>query len=202
MAVKTKDKLVSKSIALMNRENGPYLSFREFAAGLKISPGHLAYHFSTKAGLLTLILEQVYKDFTAVLDEEKQDSFLTLHHVFNQGIHIQTTYVSVFSSLPYLKALSKPCDMTIEDMRSDTYNTFQNLLIKMNEEGFLKPFPYAGFQQRLLESVQLLFFGYVGGLHAPPSTPTSDSYVFQLWTLLIPHLSEMGLVRFSELYNQ
>jgi len=54
-----KDKIIESAVGLLNTQGINQTSFRDIAAALELSDGHVRYYFKTKEGLLLTIFEQL-----------------------------------------------------------------------------------------------------------------------------------------------
>jgi len=66
--VKTRDRILTASLALFNEEGVSGLSAVDIAAALGISPGHLYYHFKGKAEIVSTLFTAYEAELALVLD--------------------------------------------------------------------------------------------------------------------------------------
>jgi len=66
--VKTRDRILTASLALFNEEGVSGLSAVDIAAALGISPGHLYYHFKGKAEIVSTLFAAYEAELALVLD--------------------------------------------------------------------------------------------------------------------------------------
>ena len=66
--MKTRDRILTASLALFNEEGASGLSAVDIAAALGISPGHLYYHFKGKAEIVSTLFSAYEAELALVLD--------------------------------------------------------------------------------------------------------------------------------------
>jgi AcrR family transcriptional regulator len=66
--LKTRDRILTASLALFNEEGASGLSAVDIAAALGISPGHLYYHFKGKAEIVSTLFTAYEAELALVLD--------------------------------------------------------------------------------------------------------------------------------------
>lgn len=66
--MKTRDRILTASLALFNEEGASGLSAVDIAATLGISPGHLYYHFKGKAEIVSTLFTAYEAELALVLD--------------------------------------------------------------------------------------------------------------------------------------
>lgn len=71
--MKTRDRILTASLALFNEEGVSGLSAVDIAAALGISPGHLYYHFKGKAEIVSTLFTAYEAELALVLDGAEAD---------------------------------------------------------------------------------------------------------------------------------
>lgn len=102
-ATRTRDRILSASLALFNAEGVPAVSTHRIAAELGISPGNLHYHFKAKQRLVETLFRRFENRLAACMDAASgvtaiDDLWLSLHLVF-EAIN---EYRFVYRDIAYL----------------------------------------------------------------------------------------------------
>lgn len=73
-AEKTRDRILSVALDLLNAEGEQALSAVDIAAALGISPGHLYYHFKGKGEIAAALFDRHVEEMAMIMDAARRDT--------------------------------------------------------------------------------------------------------------------------------
>ncbi|PHR92281.1 MAG: TetR family transcriptional regulator [Robiginitomaculum sp.] len=196
---KTKEKILSTALALLNNEGEPNISSVDIAAVMEISPGNLYYHYKGK----DVIIEELFADFE---DEFRQvlgapvnkalaieDNWIFLYIIFEEIFDFRFFYFNLTALLERIPTLRPKFSRLLALMQ----RTFEGLFTNLEQGGYLvfRPDEKRILAERLtahftywLSYTQLR--GYEG--QVPNATPKSLIHegVYAALTQIIPYWGE------------
>lgn len=136
---KTKEKILTTSLALLNNEGEPNISSVDIAAVMEISPGNLYYHYKGK----DIIIEELFADFE---DELRQvlsapinkplaieDNWIFLYIIFEEIYDFRFFFFNMTSLLERIPTLRPKFTRLLSLM----HRTFMGVLGNLEKDGNL-----------------------------------------------------------------
>lgn len=131
-AMKTRDKILHKSLALFNELGEPNVTTLLIADELEISPGNLYYHFKSKTDILNELFGWFEKEILMQLDVpdellDIEDQWLFLHLIFECIARYRFVYKDVVNVLERYPNLKQRFKRIITKKRSASLKILNNL---------------------------------------------------------------------------
>lgn len=131
-AMKTRDKILHKSLALFNELGEPNVTTLLIADELEISPGNLYYHFKSKTDILNELFGWFEKEILVQLDVpdellDIEDQWLFLHLIFECIARYRFVYKDVVNVLERYPNLKQRFKRIITKKRSASLKILNNL---------------------------------------------------------------------------
>lgn len=204
--MRTKEKIIHKAIELYNERGFSNISSRDIAQELDMSHGNLEYHYKNKEAILHAIYDRMKGEVSAYFSEidPSQEPFKQFDTLLKKLDHFQNKYlffnldiIEISRQYPKLK---KKVETTIQ-IRKDQMNASFMLFIKC---GYIRKEPNAGFYQRLQHKIRILITFWISQeVILKNFDPTQNiSMSHSIWDLLLPHLTEKGLVIYQQLEHE
>lgn len=136
---KMKDKIINNSVALFNEFGVNKTSFRNIAASLTLSDGHVRYYFKTKESLLLAIFDRMNSEIldlagqTTVTHDDIQSS---LKNNLKSAFLIMVRYSFFFTEAPATFNQFTELSLYYAKLVSDRKNLFLTLFKRLKKEGF------------------------------------------------------------------
>lgn len=130
--MKTRDKILHKSLALFNELGEPNVTTLLIADELEISPGNLYYHFKSKTDILNELFGWFEKEILVQLDVpdellDIEDQWLFLHMIFECIARYRFVYKDVVNVLERYPNLKQRFKRIIAKKRSASLKILSNL---------------------------------------------------------------------------
>lgn len=195
--MKTKEKIIQKSIELFNSEGVSKVTIRHIANELGISHGNLGYHFKNKG----LIVAEIYKKMVEEINNlvlPSNSKPLTLTHyndlllkVFDFQKKYIFFYLDLIEIFRLFPEISEKHEKTYRFRISQNKKLFQNFI----SQGLIKPEPQTGIYERIIHTTWMLINFWISQqwvFQAENPVLRTEFTLKQLWDLLIPYLTEKG----------
>ena len=103
----TRKSILEKSLELFNSKGYLYVSVRDIAAVVDISPGNLSYHFPKKDDILLALLENFSVESNKCYEEYHSETptLFNLLKLLNNVFHVQYSYRGVYIGNQYIQQL-------------------------------------------------------------------------------------------------
>lgn len=200
----TKERIIDGTIQLFNLHGIEHVTTRKIANEVGISHGNLTYHFPNKAALVEFAYERITWYLESKINPRGKYTLQHLDRLMHRFAGIRKEFSFCFTDVleiqrHYPAVAAKHSKIMVERLRE-----LRLLLTYYVEIGLMKPpkdpkhFDYlahtlwfvSGFwlsQQAIVDSSRV---------------ETSDQYGVEVkWSLIIPHLSQKGLVEYYFLRN-
>jgi AcrR family transcriptional regulator len=170
---------------VFNRHGFSSTSFRAVAAELRMSPGHLHYHFKTKQALLDAVFNQLVVATEAMFADGVDPSMLPA-----AWFALQRKYLFFFRELPALLVAYPTLRRRYRAISRKRVAQFATMFAMLSQAGVVVPEP----KPRFFESFAVLLWHQCNSILS--FLPADDTAVAQaehmLHTLLWPLLTELG----------
>lgn len=198
----TKDKIIVASVKLFNNQGVTKVSLRDIADKIGISHGNLAYHFKNKLWIIDEIYTRMEKEMDNVVFPGGDLSLKHYHGLFQQISDFQKKYR--FFYLDMLE-ITRRYPKVIERYRetiTKRRNEFDQLIGHLVSKGLMKPEPEPGFYRSLFHSIWVMSTFWLQhkkilGEDHPAIATGSD--IKHVWEILLPHLTEKGLMEYRDI---
>ncbi len=201
--MRTKDKIIDKSIELYNAHGFSNVSSRDIAQQLGMSHGNLEYHYKNKETILHAIYARMKSEVSAYFSEldPSHEPFQEFDKLLKKLDHFQSKYrffnldvIEISRQFPKLK---KKVETTIQIRKDQMNNSFRTFV----ELGYIRKEPNPGYYQRLQHKIRILITFWVSqemilkGFDPAQNISMSHS----IWDLLLPHMTEKGMKAFRKI---
>lgn len=202
MQKNTKEKIISKSVELFNKEGFGAVSLQEIANQLDMTRGNLTYHFKDKELLLQAIVEEAWAKIDIERSKIRQlPSFENLHNGTKILYNIQKEYSFIFLDQHVLRnaiVRDKFREMTQQAIR-DNQATIA-FAIKL---GNVKPESIKGTYRNLAFITWMLNFYWLNQELVRGAKQSSfEEMGKKIWSILLPHFTEKGQKSFIKFFGQ
>lgn len=138
MSIKTKDRILLKSLELFNELGEPNVTTLLISDELDISPGNLYYHFKSKSDILTNLFNWYEKEISALLevpDEvmDIEDQWFFLHLIFEKIAKYRFIYQDVIHVLKHHDNIQQRFNRIIAKKRKASLS----ILLSLKKQGNL-----------------------------------------------------------------
>lgn len=203
MKKSTKAKIINKSIELFNEKGYGAVTLFEIAGALDMTRGNLTYHFKDK----DLLLEAIVEGMWSKLDEEKDKtrrlpSFENMHNEVQSFYQIQKKYAFVFLDINVISHhnVRERFQKRIEENAKDMQATIAFAIAAGN----MHPEPYEGIYHSLAFNTWMISFFWINQqkIKGEDFENYSEEGELQIWSMLLPHLTEKGLKAFHDFFGE
>lgn len=129
--MKTRDRILHKSLALFNDLGEPNVTTLLIADELEISPGNLYYHFKSKTDILNELFGWYEAEILQLLNAEStgdiEDQWFFLHLIFETIAKYRFIYKDVVNVLERYDDIKPRFQKVIRKKRKATFVVLQNL---------------------------------------------------------------------------
>ncbi len=198
--MKTKDKIISEATKAFNENGFGAVSLQELAQKTGISRGNLTYHFKDKEALLQAISDKMWGQMREEKEKSRSfPSFENLHNVVQLYYKMQLEYAFIFLDTHVLnhpiikskfRAITKE---TLEDNKAAIAFSIQL--------GNLKPELIPGTYHNIGFLAWMIIFFWLPQ-QIIRGKKTGDDGAKMIWSLLVPHMTEKGIISFKKFYGE
>ncbi|KAA3606250.1 MAG: TetR/AcrR family transcriptional regulator [Calditrichaeota bacterium] len=202
--MKTKEKIILKSIEMFNSKGISKVTIRHIANELGISHGNLGYHFKSKGLIVSEIYNRMVEEINNLVLPPNSES-LTLNHyniLLLQVLNFQKKYIFFYLDLIEIFRLfpeiAKKHEKTYTLRIAQNQKLFQNFI----EQNLIKPESQTGTYNRVIHTTWMLINFWISQQWVfQTESPVLQTHftLRQLWDLLIPHLTEKGKIEYQNL---
>jgi len=202
----TKRSILDTSRKLFNELGYSQVTIRMIANELKMSSGHLNYHFRKRDD----ILEALYFEMVEVFDarvQELKDKAISLEYVYitvKSSMERMIDYRFVWTDLYYLLKSNEKIRAHFEQAKADRKAGYQFLFNFLIQAKIMHPPTFAEEHPMLIE--RMISFGntwlYASLLYtiSKKDEETIEEASFNLLSMLYPYLTEAGQQDFRQIY--
>jgi AcrR family transcriptional regulator len=198
MSKNTKELILDSALQLFNSRNIDQITIRDVAMKANISHGNLQYHFPNIENLV----ESLYNRLVAELDEQfhkmtGQEISLTVLNA-SSAVTFRILYKYKFLMLDFVSVMRK--SKYIRDHYRNLYkmrkDQFRMVLQWMLKEGYLKPEPYPGHYEKVIEQLFIIGDFWIASaeiLFEGKEKHKIDHYTDIINQVLLPYFTEKTL---------
>lgn len=188
--MKTRDRILHKSLELFNELGEPNVTTLLIADELEISPGNLYYHFKSKTDILNELFGWFETEILQLLNTENsgdmEDNWFFLHLIFETIAKYRFIYKDVVNVLERYDNIKPRFQKVILKKRKSTFSVLQNLqnkgALEINENEL-----EALGENIILTATFWLNYSIITGKEDEENTLARG--VYQVITLLVPYLT-------------
>lgn len=195
-----KNRIIKEATNRFNKEGFGAVSLHELAKEIGMSRGNLAYHFKDKEALLKAIADQMWHKLETERNKSRQlPSFQNLHNEVQLYYRFQKEYAFIFLDTHVLKhevlkqKFREMTDITIQDNKAAI--AFSIRLGNMRSE------PVPGMYHNLAFISWMMAFFWLAQ-QIIRGEKTGEDGEKMIWSILIPHFTEKGLVSFKGFFGE
>lgn len=198
----TKEKIIRASINLFNTHGVTKVSLRDMADKIGISHGNLAYHFKNKLWIIDEIYTRMETEMDDVVYPGGDLSLRHYHDLLKKISDFQQRYR--FFYLDMLE-ITRRYPKVIERYRKTITKRrieFDQLIGHFINKGLMKPEPEPGFYRSLFHSIWVMstfWLQHKKILGEDHPTIATGNDIKHVWEILLPHLTEKGLIEYREI---
>ncbi|WP_217896852.1 TetR/AcrR family transcriptional regulator [Polaribacter haliotis] len=197
--MKTKQKIINQAIKSFNIHGIKNVTHRDIAKAINISVGNLDYHFKNKEALLIAIYEQMVKDVSGIYQIDNSDPFLHFNELLNALEESHNKYSFFNLDLLEISRNFKEVDALLKKtllVRKEQVTYFIKLF---KEYDYFKPEKNEGMYMRLQHTMRILitFWRSQQEILSNYTVSESENMTFYIWELLLPHMTEKGLIAYK-----
>ncbi|HAI76641.1 MAG TPA: hypothetical protein DCM08_10375 [Microscillaceae bacterium] len=194
--MKTKDKILYKSIELFNQSGSQSVSTNHIAEALGISIGNLYYHFKSKEEIIRAILDKIdqISSLSAFLEVETPETLSLIQRIFEATFRIQYEFrffhneiVSLLKNDPLLRT-------RYEKFKNKRFVELQQLVKNLIQSGTLQDIPFDSYHN-LLEAEWLILSFWLPKLEMEGKALHESEIkrgIIILFELFLPYTTEKG----------
>lgn len=194
--MKTKERILLKSLELFNKEGLSEVTLRRIAVALDISQGNLSYHFKTKAEIIGSLYNRLVEEMNTEMQKIAQEQPILSYLEKSSRVSMETLFAYRFILRDLYKVLEtdkelKKHYLELQKTRGAQFSLlFQNLV----KEGLMRPEELDGEFDRLHERMNILGDNWI---NAADFFSTDDKtkvahYHSLLFEVIYPYLTKKG----------
>ena len=194
--IATADRILDASLKLFNEQGFHRVPAMRIAEHLGISPGHLAYHFKKKRGILLALFPR--------LEGALKETFkLEFSHAAPQSIDRNLyvlkalwSYRFFFIELPQIASVDREVMESFVTLEEGIIATMRSSLDKRIKEGAMKPLVAPNTTEILAKSVWITWLAWIAReqlRHPGQATPSADSVfdtMLRAYCLMQPYFAD------------
>lgn len=194
--MKTRERILSTSLALFNREGEADQSAVDISNEIGISPGNLYYHFKGKDAIIRALYDRFEEEVSMILAGSRgglaslEDNWVFLYIILEEIYDFRFFYRELGLLLARYPDLSKRFRRIIAAKRS----TIETILDDMADDGRLMLDPR--LKNPLIEQILMTLTFWLNQEQLRGNTYQGPALihetVFQIMTLFIPYMGEAG----------
>jgi AcrR family transcriptional regulator len=195
----TKEKILSTSLQLFNKEGLADTSIRDIAAELGISDGNLRYHFRTKDALVEALFDQLADGIgNEIMDGSKQE--LTIKLMRKLLAHLMNNFYAYRFLLQDLNAILNTYPVIKKKFNKITEERLiilEQMILGYVHLGYLNQEPYKGHYKQLIENLLILSHFWINGsqlFYKGAKKDMVDHYTETIFSIMYPYFTEKALV--------
>lgn len=193
--MKTKDRILEKSIDMFNERGITKVTIRHIAAELRISHGNLAYHFKNKEVIIGEIYTRMADEMATAVYPGGDFSLLYLQTLLEMIRDFQCKYRFFYMDMLEISRKYPAIISRYRETLKVRNAQFQQLIDHFIRKELLKSPPEEGYYLSLFHSIwTVLTFRLneelILGEHHPYLK--SGSAIKKAWEILLPHLTAAG----------
>jgi AcrR family transcriptional regulator len=200
----TKERIITGAIQLFNADGIAHVTTRKVAAAVEISHGNLTYHFPNKAALLESAYEGIAGYLRSEINPKGRCTLQHLDRLMHGFAKVRAEYSFCFTDTMeirrhYPEVADKHAEIMTERLRET-----RKLLSYYAEIGLIKPAKDPKHFDYLVHAMWFINGFWLGqqSIIDPDRNEAGSQYaVDMIWSLIIPHLSQKGLVEYYFLRN-
>lgn len=196
----TRHKIMQAATKYFNKHGFGTVSLHELAKSLKMTRGHLTYHFKDKDELLEAIANQMWLKIDTERSKSRQfPSFENLHNEVQLYYRFQKEYAFIFLNTQVLnhptikKQFREMTNQTIAENRATIAFSIQL--------GNMKPEAFPGLYQNLAFTCWMLIFYWLSQQTILGAQIKEDGEKM-VWSILLPHFTEKGIQSFINFFGE
>lgn len=154
-----KDQIIEKAAELFNGSGVHQISFRNIAAALGVSDGHVRYYYKTKEVLLLALFEKMNQEILLVskpLPERNQDISMELKDNLKQAFTVMTRYSFFFTETPATFSQFTKVGRMYKDLVQSRKDLFINLFDQLTQKGYFRKEFSPSLQQQAFYSIFII----------------------------------------------
>lgn len=198
---KTKDRILTAALSLFNEKGLVNVRLQHIADACSISVGNLAYHYYSKESIVIAIIKELNKEMSHVLaNYTAVPLFEHIDNILEQNFYLQQCYkfffldtLEIYRNFDKVKSLSRKYfqQQVIQIEGMFIFNVARGAFVKGKDYNLLaKTFWMMGhfwmYEQELFESESHFL----------------KDYKKQMWQLLMPYCTELGMLEFQGLQQK
>lgn len=202
--MKTKEKILLKSLELFNEEGLKEVTLRQIANSLGMSQGNLNYHFKTKSA----IVSELYYKLVSAMDHEMNQlsgEKPILSFLYESAlISMNTLYDYRFITRDLYLVLSGDPDLKAHYLQLQLIRKQQYLYVfeQLTKEGLMRGQELEGEFDRLYERMNILGDNWINAadFFLKEGAPKVSYYHRVLFEMVYPYLTKSGKQQYQELF--
>ena len=204
----TKQRILNTSLQLFNQQGIDVITVRHIAKELGMSHGNLCYHFPNTDIIIEKLYEQLLNELNEILTKPTLLQGLTLKMFYELTSFIfgklykykflMQDFISIVRRNPNLKQKHR-------ELVSSRRMLFQMGIGAAIEVGMLKPDIIEGQYENYFEQLFIISDFWLSSaeiLYEGKEENKLEKYINITFTLMVPYLTEKGLVEYQEILKQ
>jgi AcrR family transcriptional regulator len=195
----TKEKILSTSLQLFNKEGLADTSIRDIAAEMGISDGNLRYHFRTKDALVEALFDQLADGIgNELVGGSKQE--LTIELMRKLLAHLMKNFYAYRFLLQDLNAILNTYPVIkkkFDKITEERLIILEQMILGYVHLGYLIQEPYKGHYKQLIENLLILSHFWINGsqlFYKGAKKDMVDHYTETIFSIMYPYFTEKALV--------
>jgi AcrR family transcriptional regulator len=203
--LKTKEKILAKSLELLNKQGVKETTLRQIASGLGMSQGNLNYHFKTKNEIIEALYFQLVAKIDVYVSEitQEQPIFSYINQTSLASMQCFYEYRFLMVDLYKILAANSKLQSHFSALQKQRTEQFLGLFGHLKQAGLMRPEEFDGEYQRLYARMHILGDNWVG--MQPFWNMEGDNFVRYAHGLLnesiYPYLTKEGKKEYLLLMN-
>lgn len=154
-----KEQILQKAVALFNGSGVQQTSFRDIAAALGLSDGHVRYYYKTKEKLLLALFEKMNQEILLAakpLPEKTNTISQGLKNNLNGAFTVMSTYSFFFTETPATFSQFTEVGKMYKNLVQSRKDLFINLFEQLTQKGYFKREFTPALQQQAFYSIFII----------------------------------------------
>jgi AcrR family transcriptional regulator len=205
--MKATDKIKSAALELFNAKGSANVTFRDIAAELEFSPGHLFYHFKKKEH----IIEALYDDLVVLIDEATKNVYAlpsdvpAYYSAFRATLSLIYDYRFIMMEMPFLMQSIPSLRRKFKKLLARRSAEFKSIFGYMKKSGMLRS-DLPGSQYEMLFRhffiISNLWVIDASVFHKGSHKKMLGDYTAMIFSILVPYLPPKMLGQYQSMLSK
>jgi AcrR family transcriptional regulator len=195
----TKARIIESAKKLFFSDGIASIRLQQIADASGISVGNLAYHYKNKEAIVKAVYENLFSELGAILSQ-----YIVYRQLSGFDKQFSALY-TFYANNPFTSNNSWEIERNYPEIQVEWHTLNNKILLQLKKRidhnagnGLFKPEPIKGSHDLLAQGLLLAINCWIPQQTLRGKPVREELYKRALWNLLLPHLTEKGVMEFHE----